>query len=142
LLKEYKDKSEIRSAEHPRRNVEKDDWSGNVPAPVPYATAASQHIYGTRSVKAILSAQNRKVYKLYVATILFKSGASKRAEHEEIVKMAEQRGIPVERVDAAFIARLAKPRNVLANSSPVPVHDVSAPYRTRHGRVLTFIRTS
>jgi len=120
--KDYEEGPQTRSTDRPRRDVREAQLSAYMSQPVPYTTAASQHIYGLRAVKAVLSSQRRKVYKLYV--IAPDASAPKHAEREEIVRWAERMDIPVEIVDATFIARIANVKSQGGSGNGTHIHDV------------------
>ncbi|KAM3425625.1 hypothetical protein BST61_g7570 [Cercospora zeina] len=80
-----------------RRPVKEDD---EVPVLIPYTTAASEFLYGYNSVLAALTAQRRKLYKLYMHPKIFNADiggegtVSGDKPGSELVALAKEAGIP------------------------------------------------
>ncbi|KUI74184.1 rRNA methyltransferase 1, mitochondrial [Cytospora mali] len=102
-----------------------------VPVSLPYATAASQFLYGTSTVEAALQANRRKLYRLYIYK--GKDRRSKSLEKDMAIgDLAKRRGIKVEYVDEAALPMLNKmsgsrPHNGhILEASPLPQMPVRA----------------
>lgn len=101
------------------------------PVSLPYATAASQFLYGTSTVEAALAASRRKLYKLYIYK--GKDRRSKSQDKDEaIAELARRRGIRVQYVEEAAIPMLNKmsggrPHNGhILEASPLPQIPITA----------------
>ncbi|KAL1878169.1 hypothetical protein Daus18300_002085 [Diaporthe australafricana] len=102
-----------RAASKPRRN--------DGPVSVPYATAASQFLYGTSAVEAALIAGRRKMYRLYI----YKGkGRSARAleKDESLAALARNLGVRVEHLQEESLPML----NKMSESRPHNGHVLEA----------------
>ncbi|KAI7788228.1 RNA methyltransferase [Diaporthe eres] len=107
----------------PRRN--------DGPVSIPYATAASQFLYGTSAVEAALKAGRRKMYKLYIYR---GKGRSTRAAEKDrlLADLARNQGIRVEYLEEASLPMLNKmsesrPHNGhVLEASPLPQLPITA----------------
>lgn len=91
------------------------------PVSIPYATAASQFLYGTSSVEAALKAGRRKMYKLYI----YKGkGRSTRAAEKDraLGDLARSQGIKVEYLEEEALPML----NKMSESRPHNGHVLEA----------------
>ncbi|KUI59599.1 rRNA methyltransferase 1, mitochondrial [Cytospora mali] len=102
-----------------------------VPVSLPYATAASQFLYGTSTVEAALQANRRKLYRLYIYK--GKDRRNKSLEKDMAIgDLAKRRGLKVEYVDEAALPMLNKmsgsrPHNGhILEASPLPQMPVRA----------------
>ena len=88
------------------------DWQPkaktNAPLSIPYTTPASEFLYGTSVIAAALSAQRRKMYKLY---IYYGENREVRAQEQSIRKLALARGIEVVRVEGDWSRLMDKMSN-------------------------------
>jgi len=114
-----KDRFPVREPSLDKRNEETDDWSRNVPLPIPYATAASVHICGARAVLSALSAGRRTIYKCYMAN----AKESTSPDLEIIASKVRAAGITMEVVGSAFLDNLAR-RTLNKFDALTPIHDV------------------
>lgn len=97
----------------PRRN--------DGPVSIPYATAASQFLYGTSAVEAALRAGRRKMYKLYIYK--GKGRSTRAAEKDRILgDLARDQGIRVEYLEEASLPML----NKMSESRPHNGHVLEA----------------
>ncbi|KAK7709407.1 hypothetical protein SLS64_006320 [Diaporthe eres] len=97
----------------PRRN--------DGPVSIPYATAASQFLYGTSSVEAALKAGRRKMYKLYIYK--GKGRSTRAAEKDRLLgDLARNQGIRVEYLEEASLPML----NKMSDSRPHNGHVLEA----------------
>ncbi|ROV96840.1 hypothetical protein VMCG_07893 [Cytospora schulzeri] len=101
------------------------------PVSLPYATAASQFLYGTSTVEAALNASRRKLYRLYIYK--GKDRRSKSLEKDTAIgDLARRRGIRVDYVDEAALPMLNKmsgsrPHNGhVLEASPLPQMPITA----------------
>lgn len=101
------------------------------PISLPYATAASQFLYGTSTVEAALHASRRQLYRLYIYK--GKDRRSKSLEKDAAIgDLARRKGIKVDYVDEATLPMLNKmsgsrPHNgYVLEASPLPQMPVAA----------------
>lgn len=101
------------------------------PVSLPYATAASQFLYGTSTVEAALNASRRKLYRLYIYK--GKDRRSKSLEKDTAIgDLARRKGIRVDYVDEAALPMLNKmsgsrPHNGhVLEASPLPQMPIKA----------------
>ena len=104
------------------------DWkprSNDGPVSIPYATAASQFLYGTSAVEAALKASRRKLYKLYIYRGKGR-GARALEKDRHLGDLARDQGIRVEYLEEASLPMLNKmsesrPHNGhVLEASPIP----------------------
>lgn len=91
------------------------------PVSIPYATAASQFLYGTSAVEAALKAGRRKMYKLYIYK--GKGRSTRAAEKDRLLgDLARNQGIRVEYLEEASLPML----NKMSESRPHNGHVLEA----------------
>ncbi|KAI3398196.1 hypothetical protein diail_9673 [Diaporthe ilicicola] len=103
----------------------------NGPVSVPYATAASQFLYGTSAVEAALRAGRREMYKLYIYR---GKGRSVRAMEKDqlLAALARKLGVKVEYLEEESLPMLNKmsdsrPHNGhVLEASPLPQLPITA----------------
>jgi 21S rRNA (GM2251-2'-O)-methyltransferase len=101
-----------------------------VPLSVPRSVAASEFIYGTSAVKAAIQAGSRKLYKLYVYGGV--DGTEERDGDREIIRIANEYGLPVKRVGGDWLRVLDKmaqgrPHNgYVMEASQLPIMPIEA----------------
>ncbi|KKY32416.1 putative 23s rrna (guanosine-2) methyltransferase rlmb [Diaporthe ampelina] len=100
------------------------DWkprSNDGPVSIPYATAASQFLYGTSAVEAALKASRRKLYKLYIYRGKGR-GARALEKDRHLGDLARDQGIRVEYLEEASLPML----NKMSESRPHNGHVLEA----------------
>ena len=100
------------------------------PISVPYTTAASQFIYGTSVVEAVLRSTRRQLYKLYIY-----GGANRQTSSNDdalIRSLAKRRNVPVITLDESGLPLMDKmshsrPHNgLIIEASPLPQPPLAA----------------
>ncbi|KAK2615879.1 hypothetical protein N8I77_002602 [Diaporthe amygdali] len=91
------------------------------PVSIPYATAASQFLYGTSAVEAALKAGRRKLYKLYIYR--GKGRGSRTSEKDTMLgDLARRKGVKVEYLEEESLPML----NKMSESRPHNGHVLEA----------------
>ncbi|TQS37096.1 hypothetical protein Golomagni_02441 [Golovinomyces magnicellulatus] len=123
---EYKKPSFSDSSEHTGRGFVSASILNKLPISVPYTTSASEFLYGASVVEAILKPSTeiqRKLYKLYVYKGMYREDIGR---DQRLQRLAEDRGVKVERVGNDWIRTLDKmssgrPHNgYILEASPLP----------------------
>ncbi|RKF65502.1 rRNA methyltransferase 1, mitochondrial [Golovinomyces cichoracearum] len=124
--REYKKPSFSDSSESTGRGFVSASILNKLPISIPYTTSASEFLYGASVVEAILKPSTeiqRKLYKLYVYKGMYREDIGR---DQRLQRLAEDRGVKVERVGNDWIRTLDKmssgrPHNgYILEASPLP----------------------
>ncbi|RKF54052.1 hypothetical protein GcM3_213025 [Golovinomyces cichoracearum] len=124
--REYKKPSFSDSSENTGRGFVSASILNKLPISIPYTTSASEFLYGASVVEAILKPSTeiqRKLYKLYVYKGMYREDIGR---DQRLQRLAEDRGVKVERVGNDWIRTLDKmssgrPHNgYILEASPLP----------------------